>query len=74
MHDAFWVAELQSVSYGEHDLRDLIFIHASMQIVGRVEFSAFTELHNDVKVPFVVVNLKNLDDVGVVELTRSCFT
>ena len=65
MYDVVGVAEIECVGEGEDDLCDLGLIGASVQVLGGVELSSFAVLHDDVEEAGVIVDLVDLDDVGV---------
>jgi hypothetical protein len=67
--DVLAMAEVEGVGDGEDDLRNLALIGAAVEIVVGVEFSALAVLHDDVEEGGVVVDLVDLDDVGVLQLS-----
>lgn len=66
----FGMAKIQRICDCQDDLCNLGFITASMYIPGRVQLSSFTVFHDDVEVSGVVIDLIDLDDVGVFEMNK----
>ena len=68
------MAEVQGISDGEDNLGNLGLVAAAVDVPGGVELSSLAVLHDDVEVAGVVVDLIDLDYVGVLELHRARHT
>lgn len=68
MDDAFGVTKVEGIGNGEDDFCYLRFCGAAMEVVGGVEFAALAVLHDYIEEARVVIDLVDLDDVGVLQL------
>lgn len=68
VHYFFGVAEIKRVGDGEDDFCDLGFVGTAVEVAGRIEFSPFAILHDDVEEAGVVVDFVDFDDVGMFQL------
>jgi hypothetical protein len=78
------VTELKSIGDGKDNLTDILFRFAPFEIFFLAEFASLHELHHNIKIIPVIINLINLNNVGVFQLkfknnvqkagfrTRSC--
>lgn len=69
MNDIIVMAEVKSVGDSQDDLCNLCLIGASMQVFRSIELPSFAVLHDDVEKTRVIVDLINLDDVGMFKLS-----
>ena len=71
MHDIVAMAEVQRICNCKHNLCDLIFIFAAMEVIRTIQFTSLAVLHHYVEVGGVIVDLVYLDDVRVLQLSLS---
>jgi hypothetical protein len=69
MNDIIGMTEVKSVCDSQDDLCNLCLIGASVQVFRRIELPSFAIFHDDVEKTRVIVDLINLNDVGMFKLS-----
>ena len=68
------MAEVERISNGKHNLRNLALVNAAMQVLLGVELSPLAVFHHNIEEARVIEDLVDLNNIGMLELTRNWTT